>query len=70
MEKRNLKTIRRDNSIHLEYEALMKQGGAFAKAVSRKFIYDAISQRTGYSVRTVANVLNHTTYTKITSFME
>lgn len=70
MKKRNLKTIRRDNSIHEEYNALMLQGGDFAKAVSRKFIYDAIAQRTGYSTRTIADVLNHTTYTKITSFME
>lgn len=70
MKKRNLKTIRRDNSIHEEYNALMSQGGDFAKAVSRKFIYDTIAQRTGYSTRTIADVLNHTTYTKITSFME
>ena len=70
MEKRSLKTIRRDNSIHLEFESLMKRGGDFAKAVSRKFIYQSIAQRTGYSTRTVADVLNHTSYTEITTFME
>lgn len=70
MEKRSLKTIRRDNQIHEEYQALMLRGGEFATAVSRKFIYDAIARRTGYSTRTIAEVLNHTTYTKITSFME
>lgn len=70
MKARSLKTIRRDNQIHEEYQALMLRGGEFATAVSRKFIYDAIARRTGYSTRTIAEVLNHTTYTKITSFME
>lgn len=70
MKKRSLKTIRRDNFIHIEYETLMKQGGDFAKAVSRKFIYQSIAQRTGYSTRTIADVLNHTSYTEITPFME
>lgn len=45
-------------------------GGDFAKAVSRKFIYNLISERTGYSTRTIADILNHTTYTEITPFME
>lgn len=70
MKKRNLKTIRRDNSIHLEYESLLKRGGDFAKAVSRKFIYNIIAERTGYSARTIADVLNHTKYTEITPFIE
>lgn len=70
MKKRNLKTIRRDNAIHLEYKALLNRGGDFAKAVSRKFIYNLISERTGYSTRTIADILNHTTYTEITPFME
>ena len=70
MKTTSLKTIRRDNQIHEEYQALMLRGGEFATAVSRKFIYDAIARRTGYSTRTIAEVLNHTTYTKITSFME
>ena len=70
METRSLKTIRRDNQIHEEYNALIVRAGDFAKAVSRKFIYNAISKRTGYSIRTIANVLNHTIYTEITPFME
>lgn len=70
MKTRSLKTIRRDNQIHEEYQALMLRGGEFATAVSRKFIYDAIARSTGYSTRTIAEVLNHTTYTKIASFME
>lgn len=70
MKTRSLKIIRRDNQIHEEYNALIIRGGDFAKAVSRKFIYNTIAKRTGYSTRTVADVLNHTTYTEITPFME
>lgn len=70
MKKRNLKTIRRDNQIHEEYKALMLKGGDFAAAVSRKFIYQYIARLTGYSTRTIAEVLNHTSPTEITPFME
>jgi len=63
MDKRNLKTILRDNLVHKEYNALILRGGEFATAVSRKFIYQAIAKRTGYSTRTIAEILNHTRYT-------
>lgn len=68
MKTRSLKTIRRDNQIHEEYQALMLRGGEFAAAVSRKFIYDVIARRTGYSTRTIAEVLNHTKFEKIVDF--
>ena len=70
MKTRSLKTILRDNGIHDAYNALIARGGEFATAVSRKFIYDKIAKCTGYSIRVVADVLNHTTYTKTTFFEE
>ena len=65
---RSLKTILRDNAIHEAYKSLMLSGGEFATAVSRKFIYAKLAQRTGYSVRLIAEVLNHTEYTNTTFF--
>lgn len=70
MKTRSLKTILRDNGIHDAYNALIARGGEFATAVSRKFIYDKIAKCTGYSTRVVADVLNHTSYTKTTFFEE
>lgn len=65
---RSLKTVLRDNAIHEAYKSLMSSGGEFATAVSRKFIYAKLSQRTGYSVRLIAEVLNHTEYTNTAFF--
>ncbi len=59
---RQRKAVLRDNSIHLAYRALMNRGGDFAKAVSRRFIYESLSRETGYSTRWIANILNHTDY--------
>ena len=70
MDKRNLKTILRDNRVHEEYNALILRGGEFASAVSRKFIYESIAKRTGYSTRTIAEILNHTRYTPTAHFYE
>uniref|UniRef100_UPI0040575D7B hypothetical protein n=1 Tax=Alistipes sp. TaxID=1872444 RepID=UPI0040575D7B len=66
---RSLKTIRRDNAIHEAYNSLITRGGDFAKAVSRKFIYQSLARETGYSTRTIAEILNHTQYTP-TTFLE
>lgn len=67
---RSLKTIRRDNAIHQAYKSLILRGGDFAKAVSRRFIYESLAKETGYSTRTIADILNQTTYTEIAHFEE
>ena len=52
--------IRHHNEVHeIDNELRMKHGDAYY-AISRDYIYKEIQKITGYSTRTIAEILNHT----------
>lgn len=53
-------TILRDNKIHAMHKEIMAGFGEHRNAVAKSHIYNLIKERTGLSIRTIAEVLNHT----------
>jgi len=55
-------TIVRNNQVHTIYNELKNQyGNTVFNNLSRSFIYQEISRRTGLCVKTISNILNHCT---------
>lgn len=59
-ERRKESTIRRDENVHRLYGEIMSELGELGTAVSRTYIYDRISDKTGLCGKTIAFILNHT----------
>jgi len=58
-------TIIRENLVHtLHKELKEKYGNKTFNNLSKTFIYEEISSRTGLSERTISNIINHTTPSK------
>jgi len=53
-------TIVRHNIVHKEYEELLISLGEYKNYVSKEYIYNKIKEKTGYTVRTISKILNHT----------
>lgn len=53
-------TIVRNNTVHTIYNELRQQyGDKIFNSLSKAFIYEEISRRTGLCVKTISNILNH-----------
>lgn len=50
----------RDDSVHGVYKELANELGTLVNYVSKSYIYDKISERTGLCRKTIAFILNHT----------
>lgn len=59
-------TIIRDNTVHDTYKEICEELGTLANVVSKSYIYERISKRTGLCVKTIANILNHTSFMEAT----
>lgn len=53
-------TIKRHNTVHEVYEAVIKELGDVAGVVSKQYIYERIRDQTGLCLKTIAYVVNHT----------
>ena len=52
--------IHHHNEVHAINDELRNQLGELYYAISKAYIYGEISKRTGYCVKSVATILNHT----------
>lgn len=60
MDGRRKSTIVRNNQVHSIYNDLKNQyGDKIFNSLSKAFIYEEISIRTGLCVKTISNILNH-----------
>lgn len=55
----------RDNAVHVAYEELRAELGDYADLVPRGYIYERLSERTGFCTKTIAFILNHTEAVKV-----
>lgn len=66
MNKRRIKdeisplVLKHHNEVHAINDELRTQLGELYYAISKAYIYGEISKRTGYCVKSVATILNHT----------
>ena len=66
MNKRRIKdeisplVIKHHNEVHAADDELRNQLGELYYAISKGYIYSEISKRTGYCVKSIAYILNHT----------
>ena len=52
--------LKHHNEVHAIDDELRNQLGELYYAISRSYIYSLISQRTGYCIKSIASILNHT----------
>ena len=52
--------IKHHNEVHKLNEELRTQLGELYYAISKNYIYGEISKRTGYCIKSIATILNHT----------
>ena len=55
-----LSIIHHHNEVHKLNEELRNQLGELYYAISKAYIYGEISKRTGYCIKSIAFILNHT----------
>ena len=55
-----LSIIHHHNEVHKLNEELRNQLGELYYAISKSYIYGEISKRTGYCIKSIATILNHT----------
>ena len=55
-----ISVIRHHNEVHEIDNELREKYGELYYAISRGYIYGEISKRTGYCIKQVATILNHT----------
>lgn len=60
MAKRRISSVLRDNFIHDLYDEELKMLGEIGCYVSKSYIYEKISKKTGLSTRSISFILNHT----------
>lgn len=53
-------TIIRDNHVHDLYHDICMELGFSHRFVSKQYVYELISKRTGLCTKTIAFILNHT----------
>lgn len=63
-DERQSSTIIRDNRVHEIHQEIMASLGNLKNIVSKSYIYDKIHERTGLCVKTIAYIINHTSYKK------
>lgn len=56
---KSAKTIKNHNEVHIVDRELREQYGEDYLDLSRESIYRRIAKRTGYSTRTISQILNH-----------
>lgn len=54
-------TIVRNNHIHILYDQIVTELGDLSRVVSKTYIYNRIKAQTRLSIRTISEILNHTT---------
>ena len=60
----SIRVINDHDEVHAIHEELRTQLGELYYAISKSYIYSLISQRTGYCVKQIAYILNHTKVSK------
>ena len=63
--RRRPSTVERDNAVHVAYKELRAELGGYADLVPRGYIYEKLSERTGFCTKTIAFILNHTEAMKV-----
>lgn len=63
--KRKKSTILRDNMVHRAYQEVRQEIGHYADYVSKGMIYGKVCELTGLCMKTVAAILNHTTFVAV-----
>ena len=56
----SIRVINDHNEVHKLNEELRNQLGELYYAISKSYIYGEISKRTGYCIKSIATILNHT----------
>ena len=56
----SIRVINDHNEVHAIHEELRTQLGELYYAISKSYIYSVISKRTGYCIKSIATILNHT----------
>lgn len=56
----SIRVINDHNEVHKLNEELRNQLGELYYAISKNYIYGEISKRTGYCIKSIATILNHT----------
>ena len=56
----SIRVINDHNEVHAIDDELRTLHGELYYAISRSYIYSEISKRTGYCVKSIATILNHT----------
>ena len=56
----SIRVINDHNEVHAINDELRNQLGELYYVISKAYIYGEISKRTGYCVKSVATILNHT----------
>ena len=52
--------LKHRNEVHKLHEELRTQLGELYYVISKSYLYSLISRRTGYCVKSIAYILNHT----------
>ena len=55
----------RDNRVHEIYSQVVSELGELRHAVSKGYIYNLIQKQTSLCTKTIAYILNHTTFRKL-----
>ena len=55
-----IRVINDHNEVHAIHDELRTQLGELYYAISKGYIYGEISKRTGYCIKSIAYILNHT----------
>ena len=56
----SIRVINDHNEVHAIDDELRTQLGELYYAISKSYIYSVISKRTGYCIKSIATILNHT----------
>ncbi len=52
-------TVKRDEYIYSVYKNIVAELGTFGSLVPKMYLYERISEKTGYCTRKIAQVVNH-----------
>ena len=63
----SIRVLNDHNEVHAIHAELRTQLGELYFAISKNYIYGEISKRTGYCIKSIAHILNHTKSEKPTN---